>query len=36
MLALKMPADTFRDFVLEQLASLDGLRCRKRFSEIAV
>ncbi|MBI5437846.1 MAG: TfoX/Sxy family protein [Nitrosomonadales bacterium] len=26
-----MPADSFRDFVLEQLASLDGLRCRKMF-----
>ena len=26
-----MPTDSFRDFVLEQLASLDGLRCRKMF-----
>lgn len=26
-----MPADSFLDFVLEQLAGLDGLRCRKMF-----
>lgn len=26
-----MSTDSFRDFVLEQLASLDGLRCRKMF-----
>ena len=26
-----MPADTFRDFVLEQLAALDGLRCKLMF-----
>lgn len=26
-----MPADSFRDFVLEQLAALDGLRCKRMF-----
>lgn len=26
-----MPNDSFRDFILEQLASLDGLRCRAMF-----
>ncbi len=26
-----MPSDSFRDFVLEQLASLDGLRCKRMF-----
>jgi DNA transformation protein len=26
-----MSADTFRDFVLEQLSSLDGLRCKRMF-----
>ena len=26
-----MTADSFRDFVLEQLASLDGLRCKRMF-----
>lgn len=26
-----MPADSFRDFVLEQLAALDGLRCQRMF-----
>ena len=26
-----MSTDSFRDFVLEQLASLDGLRCRRMF-----
>jgi len=26
-----MAADSFRDYVLEQLANLDGLRCRKMF-----
>ena len=26
-----MSADSFRDFVLEQLASLDGLRCKRMF-----
>jgi DNA transformation protein len=26
-----MPTDSFRDFVLEQLASLDGLRCKRMF-----
>jgi len=26
-----MPTDSFCDFVLEQLAALDGLRCRKMF-----
>lgn len=26
-----MKADSFRDYVLEQLASLDGLRCRRRM-----
>ena len=26
-----MPADSFRDFVLEQLAALDGLSCKRMF-----
>ncbi len=26
-----MPSDSFRDFVLEQLSSLDGLRCKRMF-----
>lgn len=26
-----MSADSFRDFVLEQLAALDGLRCKRMF-----
>lgn len=26
-----MPTDSFRDFVLEQLAALDGLRCKRMF-----
>ncbi len=26
-----MPANSFRDFVLEQLAALDGLRCKRMF-----
>ena len=26
-----MSADTFRDFILEQLAALDGLRCKRMF-----
>ena len=26
-----MTADSFRDFVLEQLAALDGLRCKRMF-----
>jgi len=26
-----MTADSFRDFVLEQLAALDGLRCNRMF-----
>jgi DNA transformation protein len=26
-----MAADSFRDFVLEQLAALDGLRCKRMF-----
>ncbi len=26
-----MPNNSFRDFVLEQLATLDGLRCRTMF-----
>lgn len=26
-----MPTDSFRDFVLEQLAALDGLRSRRMF-----
>ncbi len=26
-----MPADSFRDFVLEQLAALPGLSCRRMF-----
>jgi len=26
-----MPNNSFRDFVLEQLAGLDGLRCRRMF-----
>lgn len=26
-----MAADTFRDFVLEQLAGLNGLRCKRMF-----
>ena len=26
-----MRTDSFRDYVLEQLAGLDGLRCRKMF-----
>lgn len=26
-----MPTDTFLDFVLEQLAALDGLRCKHMF-----
>jgi len=30
-IGLKMAADSFRDFVLEQLAALDGLRCKRMF-----
>ncbi len=26
-----MPTDSFRDFVLEQLAALPGLRCKRMF-----
>ena len=26
-----MSTDSFRDFVLEQLASLDGMRCKRMF-----
>jgi len=26
-----MPANSFRDFVLEQLAALDSLRCKRMF-----
>lgn len=26
-----MPANSFRDFILEQLATLDGLRCKRMF-----
>jgi DNA transformation protein and related proteins len=26
-----MSSDSFRDFVLEQLAALDGLRCKRMF-----
>ena len=26
-----MPADSFRDYVLEQLAALEGLRCKRMF-----
>ena len=26
-----MPSDSFRDYVLEQLAALDGVRCRAMF-----
>jgi len=26
-----MPTDSFRDFVLEQLADLNGLRCKRMF-----
>ena len=26
-----MPTDSFRDFVLEQLSALDGLRCKRMF-----
>ena len=26
-----MPADSFHDFILEQLAKLDGLRCKRMF-----
>jgi DNA transformation protein len=26
-----LTADSFRDFVLEQLATLDGLRCKRMF-----
>jgi DNA transformation protein and related proteins len=26
-----MPTDSFRDFVLEQLAGLNGLRCKRMF-----
>lgn len=31
MLGNNMPADTFRDFVLEQLVALNGLRCKRMF-----
>lgn len=26
-----MPSDSFRDFILEQLAALPGLRCKRMF-----
>jgi DNA transformation protein len=31
-----MSADSFRDFALEQLAALDGLRCKRMFGGYGV
>jgi DNA transformation protein len=31
-----MPADSFRDFVLEQLAGLDALRCKRMFGGLGL
>jgi len=31
-----MLADTFRDFVLEQLSALEGLRCKRMFGGLGL
>lgn len=30
-MSITLPADSFRDFILEQLAALNGLRCKRMF-----